>query len=181
MVPAGSVYGLIGPNGAGKSTLVKILVSVIRASSLQGTLLGKRVGDNEALRRVGYLPEKLRLPDYLTASEALRWAAGLYGLKWSEVSDRAQNLLEKFGLGEWQKSRVSTFSKGMRQRVGLAQAMICDPELLILDEPTDGVDPAGRREIRDFVEEMKKEGRTCLLYTSPSPRDLSTSRMPSSA
>lgn len=162
-VPKGTVFGLLGPNGAGKSTLVKILTTIIRPTACEGSFLGKPVGDKETLKKVGYLPEHARFPEYLTAREVVHMSAGLCGMDPVVTKARAAALLERVGLGEWQTKKVGAFSKGMKQRVGIAQALINDPEVIFLDEPTDGVDPAGRRDIRLLLEELREEGKTVFV------------------
>ena len=162
-VPKGSVFGLLGPNGAGKSTLVKILTTIIRPTACEGSFLGNPVGDKKTLKRVGYLPEHARFPEYLTAREVVHMAAGLCGMEPTVTKSRSATLLERVGLGDWQEKKVGSFSKGMKQRVGIAQALINDPEVIFLDEPTDGVDPAGRRDIRILLEELRNEGKTVFV------------------
>lgn len=162
-VQRGAVFGLLGPNGAGKSTLVKILLTVIKPSRAEGHLLGHPIGDREALRRVGYLPEHHRFPEYLTARQVIDHTACMTGVDPTERRKRAPELLDLVGLGGWHNKRVGTFSKGMRQRLGIAQALINRPELVILDEPTDGVDPVGRRDIRDIINRLRDEGKTVFL------------------
>lgn len=162
-VPKGSVFGLLGPNGAGKSTLVKILTTIIRPTTCAGTFLGQAVGHKPTLKRVGYLPEHARFPEYLTAREVVHMAAGLCGMEPSVTRGRSEALLQRVGLGDWQDKKVGGFSKGMKQRVGIAQALINDPEVIFLDEPTDGVDPAGRRDIRLLLEELRGEGKTVFV------------------
>lgn len=164
-VPRGSVFGLLGPNGAGKSTLVKILTTVIRPTSCEGTMLGHPVGHKPTLGRVGYLPENVLFPGYLTGRQVVEYAAGLAGISVRQARSRVDELLEMVGMKDWRQRRVRTYSKGMKQRVGLAQALINDPDLLFLDEPTDGVDPEGRREIRGIIDRMRAEGRTVFLNT----------------
>lgn len=162
-VPKGSVFGLLGPNGAGKSTLVKILTTIIRPTTCAGTFLGNPVGHKPTLKRVGYLPEHARFPEYLTAREVVHMAAGLCAMDPAVTKVRSAALLERVGLGDWQGKKMGGFSKGMKQRVGIAQALINDPEVIFLDEPTDGVDPAGRRDIRILLEELREEGKTVFV------------------
>lgn len=162
-VPKGTVFGLLGPNGAGKSTLVKILTTIIRPTACEGTFLGDRVGKKSTLKKVGYLPEHARFPEYLTAREVVHMAAGLCGMERALTKSRASELLERVGLGDWQEKKVGSFSKGMKQRVGIAQALVNNPEVVFLDEPTDGVDPAGRRDIRLLLEELREEGKTVFV------------------
>jgi ABC-2 type transport system ATP-binding protein len=162
-VEAGEIFGLLGPNGAGKSTLVKILLTVVRPTEARGTLLGRPVGDKASLACVGYLPEQHRLPPYLTARQAVEFSGALSGVRRPQRRRRAAELLDRVGLGNWKDRRVSSFSKGMRQRAGLAAALVNNPQLVFLDEPTDGVDPVGRKEIRDLLVTMRSEGRTVFL------------------
>jgi ABC-2 type transport system ATP-binding protein len=162
-VEPGEIFGLLGPNGAGKSTLVKILLTVVRPTEARGTLLGHAIGDKATLRRVGYLPEQHRLAPYLTARQAVEFSGALSGVPRPERRRRTDELLDLVGLGAWKDRRVGVFSKGMRQRAGLAAALVNDPRILFLDEPTDGVDPVGRKEIRDLLVRMRAEGRTVFL------------------
>jgi ABC-2 type transport system ATP-binding protein len=154
---------LLGPNGAGKSTLVKVLLTVIRATKCQGTLLGSKVGDKGVLRQVGYLPEHHNFPKYLTSRQLLRHFGAMAGVERAERNRKADELLEVVGMREWANAKLGSYSKGMRQRVGLAQALMNDPKLVILDEPTDGVDPIGRKDIREVLLRLKDEGRTVFL------------------
>jgi ABC-2 type transport system ATP-binding protein len=162
-VEPGEIFGLLGPNGAGKSTLVKILLTVVRPTEARGSMLGRPLGEKAALRRVGYLPEQHRLAPHLTARQAVEFSGALSGVTRPERRRRADELLEQVGLGGWKDRRVGVFSKGMRQRAGLAAALVNDPRILFLDEPTDGVDPVGRKEIRDLLLRMRDEGRTVFL------------------
>lgn len=162
-VGSGEIFGLLGPNGAGKSTLVKVLLTVIRASKCDGTLLGSKVGDKNMLREVGYLPEHHNFPKYLTSRQLLRHFGAMSGVDRATRNRKADELLELVGMRDWADSKLGSYSKGMRQRVGLAQALINDPKLVILDEPTDGVDPIGRKDIREILVRLKDEGRTVFL------------------
>ncbi len=162
-IPRGAIFGLLGPNGAGKSTLVKIMMTVIRPTVCRGTILGRPVGDKATLAQVGYLPEHHRFPDYLTAAQVVDYFGSMSGLDRATRRVRVPELLELVGLKPWQHNRIREFSKGMRQRVGIAQALVSDPQLVILDEPTDGVDPVGRRDIRNVLLEQRRRGRTVLL------------------
>lgn len=162
-VGSGEIFGLLGPNGAGKSTLVKVLLTVIRATKCQGTLLGSKVGDKGVLSQVGYLPEHHNFPKYLTSQQLLRHFGAMSGVERAERNRKADELLEVVGMKEWANAKLGSYSKGMRQRVGLAQALMNDPKLVILDEPTDGVDPIGRKDIREVLLRLKDEGRTVFL------------------
>lgn len=162
-VARGEIFGLLGPNGAGKSTLVKILMTVIRPSRCEGTLLGERVGSKAALRRIGYLPEHHKFPGYLRGDQVLDFYGALAGVERRERRRRRGELLTLVGMSAWARKKVGGYSKGMRQRLGIAQALMSDPELVVLDEPTDGVDPVGRRDIRNMLSELKREGRTVFL------------------
>lgn len=162
-VRPGEIFGLLGPNGAGKSTLVKILMTVVRPTHAEGTMLGRPLGDKATLARVGYLPEHNRFPEYLTGAQVLDYFGALAGTSRANRRARAGELLELVGMKEWAKKRIRTYSKGMRQRIGIAQALINSPELVLLDEPTDGVDPVGRRDIRNVLVELKSRGKTVFL------------------
>ncbi len=162
-VHRGEVFGLLGPNGAGKSTLVKILLTVISPTRAEGTVLGMPVGHKGTLARVGYLPEHHKFPDYLTGGQVLDFYAALSGVPRARRRARAPELLELVGMTAWAKTRVRQYSKGMRQRIGIAQALMHDPDLVVLDEPTDGVDPVGRRDIRAMVQRLKDLGKTVFL------------------
>ena len=162
-VGRGEIFGLLGPNGAGKSTLVKIMMTVVRADHVLGTILGRPIGNRGKLARIGYLPENHRFPGYLTGAQLLDHYAALAKVPRPRRRELAPRLLERLGLSRWANMRVREYSKGMMQRLGLAQALMNDPDLLILDEPTDGVDPVGRREIRELLVEMKQSGKTVFL------------------
>lgn len=161
--PRGSVFGLLGPNGAGKSTLVKALLTIIRPTECRGELLGKPIGHRATLARVGYLPEHAKFPDYLTGAQVVAFSAGLAKVPRAVTKGRVATLLERVGMTQWADKRIGTYSKGMKQRIGLAQALVNDPELVFLDEPTDGVDPEGRIGIRRLIEAMRDEGKTVFV------------------
>jgi ABC-2 type transport system ATP-binding protein len=162
-VEKGEIYGLLGQNGAGKSTLVKILLNIVRRTEGEALLFGEPIGHTDVRRRIGYLPEDHRFPDYHTGYSLLDFYGGLYGLSRSERQKRIPEMLEIVGIKGRMNSKIRTYSKGMKQRLGIAQAMFHDPELIVLDEPTDGVDPVGRREIRSLMQDLKEQGKTIFL------------------
>jgi ABC-2 type transport system ATP-binding protein len=162
-VERGEIFGLLGGNGAGKTTFIKTLLGIIRKSGGDATLLGFPAGDRRGRRLVGYLPENLRVPRHLTGYTALELYGNLSNVPTSVIRQRRGPLLEKVGLAERAKDPVRTYSKGMLQRLGLAQAMLHDPELFILDEPTDGLDPLARSHVRGYLKELKDEGKTIFL------------------
>lgn len=162
-VPKGEIFGLLGPNGAGKSTLIKILMTIIRSSSCQGVMLGQPIGHKPSLAKVGYLPEHVRFPEYLTGRQVIEYSAGLAGVSKRHTKRRTAELLEFVGMEGWADKPMKTFSKGMKQRVGLAQALVNDPDIVFLDEPTDGVDPKGRKEMREALKQLASEGRTVFV------------------
>ncbi len=162
-VRAGEIFGLLGPNGAGKSTLVKILMTVIAPTKARGALLGMPVGHKPTLARVGYLPEHHRFPDYLTGAQVVEFYGAMHGVERRTIRRRRDELLELVGMKDWAGKKVKSYSKGMRQRVGIAQALINDPALVVLDEPTDGVDPVGRRDIRAVLTSLRQRGMTVFL------------------
>lgn len=161
-IEQGTIFGLIGQNGAGKTTLIKILLGLSDPTDGSARVLGSSPRDAETRRRLGYLPEQMRLPDYFTASDFLRYMGKLNGIGSLLLRKRIEELLEKVGLAGNNKP-VRAYSKGMQQRLGLAQALINDPELLFLDEPTDGLDPLGRKDVRDLVVALRAEGKTIFL------------------
>lgn len=162
-VRPGELFGLLGPNGAGKTTTVKILLGLTFPTSGSASLFGISASDPESRRRVGYLPEGHRFPGYLTARETLSIFGRMSGLDSKAVEARALPLLERLRISQWIDVRVKKYSKGMVQRLGLAAALVHDPDVLLLDEPTDGVDPVGRREIRDLLQEEARKGKAILV------------------
>jgi ABC-2 type transport system ATP-binding protein len=162
-VRRGEIFGLLGPNGAGKTTLVKIMMTVVRPTRAAGTILGHAVGAKPVLARMGYLPEHHRFPRYLTGRQTLEFFGAMTGVDQATRRRRAGELLELVSMQEWGHRRVETYSKGMMQRVGLAQALMNDPELVVLDEPTDGVDPIGRKDILTVLKRLRAEGRTVFV------------------
>lgn len=162
-VQSGQIFSLLGPNGAGKTTFIKILLSLAHPTSGTATLLGHDVFDARGRANVGYLPENHRYPGYLTGEQVLKSFGALSGVSGALLKDRTESLLALVGMKDWAKVKVKRYSKGMMQRLGLAQAMINSPDLLFLDEPTDGVDPIGRAEIRDLLRDLKASGKTIFL------------------
>lgn len=162
-VREGTTFGLLGPNGAGKTTVVKMLLASVHPTSGSARLFGRDARESESRRQVGYLPENHRFPTYYTARGMLDCYAALSGVSGEERARRIPELLERVGLANWGDVRLGKFSKGMLQRVGLAQAMIHRPRLLILDEPSDGVDPVGRIEIREILHQLEREGVTIFI------------------
>lgn len=162
-VERGEVFGFLGPNGAGKTTAVKMLLGLITPTSGHGELLGQPLGDYRVRARVGFLPEHFRFHDWLTATEFLTLHARLYQMTERSIARRVPQLLELVGLEPHAGKKLGAFSKGMLQRIGLAQAVLNDPEVVILDEPTSGLDPVGRRLVRDLIRELKQQGTTVFL------------------
>jgi ABC-2 type transport system ATP-binding protein len=165
-VRRGELFGLLGPNGAGKTTTVKILLGLTRGTAGEAFINGLAVSDPESRRRVGYLPEGHKIPSYLTARQAMSVFGRMSGMTKQDLNARTTELLDKVRLAQWIDVRVKKFSKGMTQRLGLACALIHQPEVLLLDEPTDGVDPVGRREIRDLLRDEAKQNGTAILLNS---------------
>src|SRR5438046_3267754 len=164
-VEMGDVFGFIGPNGAGKSTTIKLLTGLIFPTAGSAQILGRPVSDVTMHRDIGYLPEQPYFYDYLTAAELLDYFARFHGFGAAERNERVQKMLKKVGLETAGKIQLRKYSKGMLQRVGLAQAILHDPKLVILDEPMSGLDPVGRREVRDIILELKNAGKTILFST----------------
>ncbi|HZS11269.1 MAG TPA: ABC transporter ATP-binding protein, partial [Nitrospirales bacterium] len=162
-VQKGEIYGFLGPNGAGKTTTLKILVGLSRATSGTAEILGRPVGDVAMRGRIGFLPEGPYFYDYLTGEEFLRFAGELTGLHGANLSRRVARMLDQVGLSDAGGRQLRKYSKGMLQRVGLAQALIHDPELVILDEPMSGLDPLGRKHIRDVILSLRAEGKTVFF------------------
>jgi ABC-2 type transport system ATP-binding protein len=162
-VPRGATYGLLGPNGAGKTTFVKLLLSAIHPSAGTARLFGREAHQAEARRPVGYLPENHRFPTYFTGAGMLDFYAALSGMERARRRGRIPELLELVGLDKWGGMRIGKYSKGMLQRLGLAQALMHSPALLLLDEPSDGVDPIGRRQIREILHELELKGTTIFI------------------
>jgi len=164
-VEQGEIFGFIGNNGAGKTTTIKLALSLLFPDSGEVRLFGKQAKDPASRERVGFLPENPYFYDYLTGAEFLDFHARLFGLPADERRRRVNELLERVGLGNRGSRQLRHYSKGMLQRIGLAQALINDPELVILDEPMSGLDPIGRREVRDLILDLKARGRTVFFST----------------
>jgi ABC-2 type transport system ATP-binding protein len=162
-VAPGEVFGFLGPNGAGKTTTVKMLLGLVRPTGGDARLFGYAPGDPRAMARVGFLPEHFRFHPWLTGAGFLDLHARLYGLDAAERNKRIPRLLARVGLADRAGVRLAEFSKGMSQRIGLAQALINDPDLVVLDEPTSGLDPLGRREVRDLIKELRDAGVSVFL------------------
>ena len=162
-VPRGEVFGFLGPNGAGKSTSVKMLLGLVFPTSGEAEILGHPVGDVKTRSKVGFLPEHFRFYDWLTPTELLKLHGRLYGISPAELRERAPSLLDLVGLTPHSNKRLRDFSKGMLQRIGLAQALLNEPDLIFLDEPTSGLDPVGRRLVRDIIKAQRDRGAAVLL------------------
>lgn len=162
-VQKGQIYGLLGQNGAGKTTLIKILLGIVKISDGQAELLGQPAGTTSVRRRVGYLPEDHQFPQYHSAYSLMDFYGQLYGVSRDERRRKIPETLELVGIAGRMHSKIKTYSKGMKQRLGIAQSLLHDPELIFLDEPTDGVDPLGRREIRELMAVLKEKGHTIFL------------------
>ncbi|MDX2251814.1 MAG: ABC transporter ATP-binding protein [Nitrospira sp.] len=164
-VRQGEIFGFLGHNGAGKTTTMKILLGLLRATSGKVELLGAPAGEVDAHARIGYLPESPYFYDYLTAEEFLTFYGKLAKLSAGSIRSRVPELLKRVGLDEARHRQLRKFSKGMLQRIGLAQAMVHDPELIILDEPMSGLDPMGRKEVRDLILSLRDQGKTVFFST----------------
>src|SRR5437868_10190300 len=163
-VAPGEVFGFLGPNGAGKTTTLKLLMQLVYPTSGRAEILGRPLGDLSVKRRLGYLPENPYFYDYLTAEELLAYFAALFGYSRGECRARAARLLDEVGIAGERRLQLRKFSKGMLQRVGIAQALVNDPELVILDEPMSGLDPLGRREVRALILRLRDRG--CTVFFS---------------
>ncbi len=162
-VAPGEIFGLLGKNGAGKTTFIKCVLGIVFLNGGDGTVLGDPFGSIRAKERLGYLPENHRYPLYLTGEQVLAYFGKLSGIIGPVLGHRIDETLKLVGMAEWRKTKVRKYSKGMMQRLGLAQALLNDPQLIMLDEPTDGVDPVGRKEIREVLLHLKNEGKTIFL------------------
>ncbi len=164
-VEQGEIFGYLGPNGAGKTTTLKLLMGLVFPSGGSARILGMDIGDPRMKAQIGYLPEQPYFYDYLTAGELLDYYAALSGLPVRERRRRVSELLSRVGLAEVERMQLRKFSKGMLQRVGIAQAIIHNPRVVFLDEPMSGLDPVGRREVRDLIQGLKDEGKTVFFST----------------
>lgn len=162
-VEKGEAFGLLGPNGAGKTTFIKILLGIIRKTRGKASLLGFPAGSQKGRRLVGYLPEHLRVPAHMTGYTALEYFGNLTNIPSNVIKEKREDLMALVGLGDRGKDPVKKYSKGMVQRLGLAQALLNDPQLLVLDEPTDGLDPRARVEVRDIIRGLTEKGVTIFL------------------
>jgi ABC-2 type transport system ATP-binding protein len=162
-VKPGELFGIVGPNGAGKTTTIKIITGLMQPTSGEAFMFGKSVRDIESRRRMGYLPESPYFYEHLTAEELLHYYGSLLGMSGEQIAVRSAELIRLVGLEHARGRPLKRFSKGMRQRAGIAQALIHDPELVILDEPQSGLDPFGRKEVRDLLFDLKRAGKTVIL------------------
>jgi len=162
-VGRGEAFGFLGPNGAGKSTSIKMLLGLVKPTSGEALLLGEPVGSRDIRARIGFLPEHFRFYDWMSAAELLRLHGRLCGISEPDLRRRVPRLLERVGLGAQNSKPIRSYSKGMMQRVGLAQAMVNEPDILFLDEPTSGLDPGGRKLVREIVREQRDRGATVFL------------------
>ncbi|HWY78009.1 MAG TPA: ABC transporter ATP-binding protein [Verrucomicrobiae bacterium] len=163
VVNQGEVFGFLGPNGAGKTTTMNVLLGFVNATSGSASLFGVNVAEPIARQRIGYLPELTYYYKFLTAEELLRFYAKVFGLPRSETDKRIDELMKLVELEEARKRPIKSYSKGMQQRIGLAQALINNPDLLILDEPTSGLDPLGRMKVREIIQRLKSDGKTVFF------------------
>jgi ABC-2 type transport system ATP-binding protein len=162
-IEQGEVFGFLGPNGAGKTTTLKLLMQLIFPTSGRAEILGRPLGDLASRRRIGYLPENPYFYDYLTGEELLNYFAQLFGYSAADRRTRVASLLDRVGIGKERRLQLRKYSKGMVQRVGIAQALLNDPEVIFLDEPMSGLDPLGRRDVRALILELRDQGRTIFF------------------
>ena len=162
-IEPGEVFGFLGPNGAGKTTTLKLLMQLIYPTTGRAEILGRPVGDLAVRRRIGYLPENPSFYDYLTAEELLNYFGQLFGMTAADRRARVAALLDRVGIGAERRLQLRKFSKGMIQRVGIAQALLNDPEVIFFDEPMSGLDPVGRRDVRTLILELRDQGRTVFF------------------
>lgn len=162
-VAPGIIYGLLGPNGAGKTTLVKVLLGITHKTLGEAKILGEDISNHQNRTKVGYLAENHKYPPFMNGEEILSFFGKLGGYNFPDLPDRIDSLLKMVDMDRWRKTKLKNYSKGMLQRIGLAQALVNNPDLVFLDEPTDGVDPLGRKEIREIIKRMKEDGKTVFL------------------
>lgn len=162
-VGEGEIFGLLGPNGAGKSTFIKMLTGLIFPTSGKAMVLGRPMGDVDTRKKVGYLPENFKYQEWMTGVDLLSFHASLYNINKREAASRIEEVLELVRLKGHENYKIGTYSKGMQQRIGIASALLPDPELLFLDEPTSALDPIGRKEVREIMTALKAQGKTVLL------------------
>lgn len=162
-IESGQIFSLLGPNGAGKTTMIKLLLGIVFPTSGDAKILGHSISDYRVHSRLGYLSENHRFPDFLTAEQFLYYYGKINGVNAATLQKRIPELLKLVKLKEWSDTKIRKFSKGMQQRLGIAQALINDPELLFMDEPTDGIDPVGRRQVRDILKSLRDRGKTVFL------------------
>ena len=162
-VGEGEIFGFLGPNGAGKSTFIKMLVGLLFPTSGRALVLGKAIGDVDVRKKIGYLPENFKYQDWMTGKDLLSFHASLYKLDKKNAASKMEEVLEIVKLKGHERYRIGTYSKGMQQRIGLACALLPDPDLLFLDEPTSALDPVGRKEVRGIMASLKSSGKTVLL------------------
>jgi ABC-2 type transport system ATP-binding protein len=162
-IGSGEIFGLLGPNGAGKTTLFRVLLGMISRTSGEALLNGRPPTDCRSRDRVGYLPENHRFPGHVTGLGLLELSGRLCGMSESELGTRAESLLHLVGMDKWANTKIRKYSKGMLQRIGIASAMVSDPDILLLDEPTDGIDPVGKVEIRELLRQLRDAGKTIVI------------------
>ncbi|GED57439.1 ABC transporter ATP-binding protein [Brevibacillus formosus] len=162
-VPRGSVFGFLGQNGAGKSTFVRTMLGLLHPTNGKAVMLGQPIGSVESRKKVGYLPELFRYPDWLTGQQLLEHHAEVCGLTHRESKSVIKNVVELVGMAGRERERIRGFSKGMQQRIGIACALLADPELIFLDEPTSALDPIGRKEVRELIARLRDQGKTVFL------------------
>lgn len=162
-VESGEIFGILGPNGAGKTTLIKILLGITHRTTGEVKIFDKEISNESYKQKVGYLPENHKFPNYLTGEQVLYFFGQLSGMTNTDAKKKADEYLKLVDMEKWRKTKIKKYSKGMLQRLGLAQSMLNNPELIFLDEPTDGVDPIGRKEIRDILSDLKLKGTTIFL------------------
>ncbi len=165
-VKQGEIFGLTGPNGAGKTTLIKILLGIVSSTSGEAQIFGHKAGSIPARKLIGYVPENLIIPRHLNGWQALEYYGNLSGVPTAEIKQQSQKLLELVGIASRAGDRVTKYSKGMRQRLGLAQALLHEPQMLMLDEPTDGLDPEAIKNVRNLLSELKRDRGVTIFLNS---------------